>query len=76
MSTMHGMGAVEALTGCTCTDPGVDQLRDLITAGVDQHTASHALWGDPTYPGAARHWVRHQYASRFPWLALPPLETP
>lgn len=76
MSTRHGLEGNDSLSGCTCDDADVDRLRDLIRDGADQATASHALWGDRTRPGAIRLWVRHTYAAAFPWLRLPPLETP
>lgn len=70
MNTRHGVDD-PPLPGCTCRDRQVDELRELIAQGVDQHTASHQLWGDPTTPAAVRGWVRRQFAATFPWLQLP-----
>lgn len=68
---------------CGCADPDLNELRRLITAGVDQRQASHLLWGDQSRIGndlAVEHagrravaLVRAEMRAAFPWLRLPPL---
>lgn len=65
---------------CTCQDPQVERLRELIAAGYTQRDASLFLWDTPE-PGSplvlahagreARHHVRTAFAAAFPWLRLP-----
>lgn len=67
--------------GCTCTDPDVAVLHELVEAGYDQREVSHLLWGDPRRASPAAtlaftrrwtpRWVRRSYAAAFPWLRLP-----
>lgn len=45
MSTQHGIGSTPAQASCVCSDPEVDQLRDLIAAGIPQTEASRRIWG-------------------------------
>lgn len=66
---------------CTCMDPDLDRLRDLVAAGHDQRQVCHLLWGDSARIGnalavevagqEARQIVRTGLTTAFPWLRLP-----
>ena len=65
---------------CSCDDPDVERLRELIAAGYTQREASLFLWDtpDPCSTIALDHariqtvtFVRAAFARAFPWLRLP-----
>ncbi|MCM0622607.1 hypothetical protein [Nocardioides bruguierae] len=61
-------------------DPAWDNVLDLMSAGVTQHDASQAVWGDPArirdHRLAAVITVRAGFATAFPDLQLPSLHLP